>query len=254
MISRLFSYLRKRHASEEAPTHAPESRQTGAALMPHAKTEPFFDCLKKIGFAPQHIVDIGANRGNWTRTALRFFPDSQNTLFEPQENLLKNSDLSHMSNVSIYAMGVGESSGLMKMSMHERDDSFSFSLSPEQAAAAGRKQIDIPVVKLDEFFLSKSLLSADILKIDAEGWDLEVLRGGKAVVSEASVVLLEAAVLNKTFKNTIDKVILEMRDLGFKVFDITDLNRTARHNALWLVEIAFVKKDSHLDNAVRTYA
>lgn len=48
---------------------------------------PFFELLKKFGFAPKHILDVGANRGNWTREAMKFFPEARYTLVEPQDRL-----------------------------------------------------------------------------------------------------------------------------------------------------------------------
>jgi FkbM family methyltransferase len=220
----------------------------------HARTEPFFDCLTRLKFNPKHIVDIGANKGNWTRTALRFFPDATFTMFEPQKNLAPFcQDLLNNSKVQLHHLGVGPVNGLMKLTDHERDDSFSFALSEEEAAQQGRKQLEAPVVKLDDFLVLQGLTPPDMLKIDAEGWDLQVLKGAEVAVSKAEVVLLEAAVMNKRFPNKIASVISEMESRGHVVFDITDLNRTQKHNALWLVEIAFVKKGGNLDSGVDAY-
>src|ERR1700738_3342670 len=49
--------------------------------------EPFLALLKRYGFDPKRIVDVGANRGTWTRRALQFFPNAQYTLVEPQDQL-----------------------------------------------------------------------------------------------------------------------------------------------------------------------
>jgi hypothetical protein len=59
--------------------------------------------------------------------------------------------------------------------------------------------------------------------------------------------------MNKFFQNTFTDVIREMSERGFVVFDITDLNRTQKHNALWLVEIAFVKSGKWLDHKIDSY-
>ena len=47
---------------------------------PSEGLDPFFTLLKRLGFAPKHILDIGANRGLWTREAIKFFPDARYTL------------------------------------------------------------------------------------------------------------------------------------------------------------------------------
>jgi|HubBroStandDraft_6_1064221.scaffolds.fasta_scaffold00083_35 hypothetical protein len=46
-----------------------------------------FSTLKRFGFSPRHILDVGANHGNWTRTAITYFPDAEYTLLEPQDHL-----------------------------------------------------------------------------------------------------------------------------------------------------------------------
>jgi len=220
----------------------------------HARTDPFFDCLVRIGFQPKHIVDVGANRGGWTRTALRYFPDAYYSLFEPQQKMEKEvADLLGKPKVKFYCMGAGPVSSTMKLSTHQRDDSFSFALDEAQAAAQGRGQIEARVVALDDFLPGEGLPQPNILKIDAEGWDLEVLKGAEKTAASADIVLMEAAVMNKIFSNRIDVVINEMARRGFVVFDITDLNRTGTQNALWLVELAFVKQGGFLEQAIQKY-
>ena len=46
----------------------------------------FLSFLKNQQFNPRHIIDVGANHGKWTRTALRFFPNARYTLVEPQDS------------------------------------------------------------------------------------------------------------------------------------------------------------------------
>jgi len=41
--------------------------------------------------------------------------------------------------------------------------------------------------------------------------------------------------------------------LGFRLFDLTDLNRTPTRNLLWLVEAVFVRKGSAIDEAASTF-
>jgi hypothetical protein len=43
-------------------------------------------------------------------------------------------------------------------------------------------------------------------------------------------------------------------ELGFCPFDITDLNRTEKSGALWLIEIAFVQKNGSLDRCIDSYS
>lgn len=230
-----------------------KSPKDGPGRAGHARTDPFFDCLTRTGYTTEHVIDVGAHRGGWTRTALRYFPDAHYSLFEPQAALLKDSDLRRNPRVHIHAMGAGPRTSTMKLTAHQRDDSFSFALSEVDATAQGRRQFDAPVVALDEFLAAQQLPRPGILKIDAEGWDLEVLRGAERIAAQADVILLEAAVRNPHFANTLDKVLHAMASRGFGLFDITDLNRTQTHNALWLVEAAFVREGGPIAKMIDRY-
>lgn len=222
-------------------------------LAPYLQAQ-FFQCIKNLGFNPKHIVDVGANRGTWTRNALQYFPDAYFSIFEPQAYLSASfNDLLKNPKIKFHAKGVGPSSGMMDLTTSDRDDSFSFSFTAEQAKAFGVRQVKAPVVTLDEFLPTLGLPRPELVKIDAEGWDLEVLKGAESTIANAEVVLMEAAVMNKFFKNTIADVVREMSERGFVVFDITDLNRTQKHHALWLVEIAFVKSAGLFDRKIDSY-
>ena len=164
------------------------------------------------------------------------------------------ADLLIHDRIVFHSMGAGPVNSTLKLTQHERDDSHTFALSSEQAQNLGYPQIDVPVVALDDFFQNKGLPKIDILKIDAEGWDLEVLKGAQKTATQADIVLMEASVLNPVFPNTVEEVVGAMSRLGFALFDITDLNRTVKDNALWLVELAFVKREGFFKRTVRTYA
>jgi len=47
--------------------------------------EVLFEVLRQFSFSPKRIVDVGANHGFWTGTALKFFPEARYTLLEPQD-------------------------------------------------------------------------------------------------------------------------------------------------------------------------
>jgi FkbM family methyltransferase len=210
----------------------------------------FMNFLKLACFSPDHIVDIGANHGNWTREVRQFFPDAKYTLFEPQPYLRKAMAdlLIDGSRVYLNTMGVGKKSGEMLFTIHERDDSCSFTWTPEMAAEKGYQQIKIPVTTLDAHIQSNELPWPDMVKIDAEGWDLEVLEGATKVLENATLVFIEAAVGNPRFRNTVLRVCTVMDVAGYRPLDFTDLNRPWKNRVLWLVEMAFVKKGSSLDS------
>lgn len=208
-----------------------------------------FNLLKSKGFYPSHIIDVGANHGNWTRDVLNVYPNSKFTLIEPQE-WLSNSfdDLLIKENIIFLPIGVGKEKGEFMFTIVDRDDSCNFRISEKEAKDKNYKQIPIKVETINDIVKDSKFGIPDFLKIDAEGLDIEVLEGASDVLGHAEVILVEASVVCKAFKNDIRTVINYMDGKGYKLFEITDLNRPLTNKVLWLVELLFIKKGGNIDN------
>ncbi len=64
--------------------------------------------------------------------------------------------------------------------------------------------------------------------------------------------MVESAVNNKSFCNDVIRTINFMDENGYRLFDITDINRPWNVRLLWLVELVFIKKGGFIDRAVFT--
>ena len=220
-----------------------ENRSDSSLLISNA-----FQLLKSKGFYPAHIIDVGANHGNWTRDVLNIYPNSKFTLIEPQEWLSNSfNDLLFKENIQYLPIGVGKQKGEFMFTIVDRDDSCNFRISEKEAKEKNYKQIPVKVETINEIVKNSKFGIPDLLKIDAEGLDIEVLEGASDVLGHAEVILLEASVVLKTFKNDIRTVINYMDDKGYKLFEITDLNRPFTNKVLWLVELLFIKKGGSID-------
>ena len=89
-----------------------------------------------------------------------------------------------------------------------------------------------------------------IIKIDAEGLDIQVLKGTSDYLGKTEIVMVEAGVVNKSFDNSFLKIINFMDDNGYRLFEITELNRPYQPKVLWLVELVFVLKNGFIDKQV----
>jgi len=204
-----------------------------------------FKNLKSKGFIPKHILDIGANHGTWTREVIEIFPNAQYSLIEPQYWLEKSSlDLQKKHLVKFYPIGMGDRNENLTFTIHERDDSSSFRFSDTEGEKLGYRTIKTQMLTIDSFLKENSLPVPEIIKIDAEGLDLEVLKGAESTFGITDVFLVEASVHQKEFPNTILRVTEFMNEKGYEIFDFTDLNRPFGNQLLWLVEILFIKNNS----------
>ncbi len=80
--------------------------------------------------------------------------------------------------------------------------------------------------------------------------DLEVLQGASAFFGITEIFMVEAGVGNKSFENDFVKLVNFMDENGYRLFDISDLNRPYQPQVLWLVELVFVKKNGKIDSQV----
>ena len=65
--------------------------------------------------------------------------------------------------------------------------------------------------------------------------------------------MVEAAVCAGIIENTMAAVIAKMDALGYRMIDITDLNRSPKHGVLWLCELAFMRSGCPLLSKISSY-
>jgi FkbM family methyltransferase len=228
--------------------------------IPERPVEPtlldrLYASLQKLDFQPPHIVDVGANRGHWTQKTLEYFPNAYYTLLEPQPQMRAAMQklLDSNSRITLHSVGAAAKNGELAFTIASRDDSCTFCLSEAEARELGWQQVKIPVVRLDDLLSSQDRPVPTMIKIDAEGCDLEVLQGARESLKSCEVLFVETAIMCKMFKNDLRTVINAVHDLGFTVLDFTDLNRTQKHGSLWLTEAVFTRTNGRIHSSVNSY-
>ncbi|ACB77157.1 FkbM family methyltransferase [Opitutus terrae] len=226
-----------------------------AATSADASWESFFSLLQRQGFRPRQIVDVGANHGLWTRGALQHFPTAEFLLIEPQGQLeAEVQDLVRQGfKLRWISAGVSDAPGRLPLTIAPQDCSSNFGMTPEAAAAHGYQQTTVEIRTLDEILATERLPVPDMLKIDAEGFDLKVLAGASDCIGKTDIILIEAGVCAMGIENTMAAVMARMTELGYKLIDVTDLNRSPRHGVLWLCELAFMRCGCPLLEKISSY-
>jgi len=207
----------------------------------------FFPLLKQFGFDPKNIWDVGANRGDWTRTALQYFPSADYTLIEPQDHLKEGIAAEIRAGHRIRWVNAGASNepGVLPLYVSDKDQGSSF-LDYDRIKDGSVRKFDVPIRTLNEIRVSLSIPVPELLKIDAEGFDLRVLQGASDFIGSTEIILAEAAVGQLDFENSARNLINSMDTYGYRLLEITDLHRSPNQGVLWLCELAFILKSSHL--------
>ncbi|KAK3284767.1 hypothetical protein CYMTET_7597 [Cymbomonas tetramitiformis] len=97
--------------------------------------------------------------------------------------------------------------------------------------------------RLDSFARDADLNNGVLLKIDAQGAELDILKGAPTTVQSAALILLETSVLQYNKQAALaSEVISWLYAAGFVIFDFVEMSR--RNGVLVQVDIAFVRRNS----------
>lgn len=150
------------------------------------KTEiaPYFETLNQ-DFSPSVILDVGAASGQFTILAAELFPDSTVFAFEPshrQRTLLsRNARLNEVKNFKIEPLGLWKCADQIPFRTNGAESSFEPVSRFHGILTFPEK---VRVVSLDQWVQEKFLQTVDLVKIDAEGAEIEILQGAQQTLDD----------------------------------------------------------------------
>ena len=202
--------------------------------------------LKYNGYYPKTIIDVGAYKGDWTKEVLKIYDKSDYYLFEPQndkrpylETLRTNNP-----NINFFNVLLGANKGsLVKFYKMETGSSVY-----SENTSHDREILEMQLNTIDDIF-KNIVIDKCLLKLDVQGYEIEVLKGATSIMNKVDIVLLEVSVLeyNLNAPEFFD-VVNYMNEIGFIVYDICGLKRTSIEHKLMQCDIFFCKKNSDIRN------
>ena len=199
--------------------------------------------LHNNGFRPTVILDIGAYEGEWTKMVSSIFPDARILMFEAQES--KHTLLASLNSAKIdHHIGLLGSEVNSKSKFYIND---TVSSALPESEKEKQDYVEVAMFTVDEVLKTKGFTKADFIKLDVQGFELEVLKGATVTLQSAEVVLMEVSLIeiNKGAP-LIFEVMKFMNQQDFVCYDICSLVRRPLDNALWQTDLIFVKNNSKL--------
>ena len=191
--------------------------------------------LKRRGVEIEVVYDIGAHVGRWTKSVRPSLPGARFFLFEANETheaaLRATGDPYFIATLSsepkvvdFYAIGGQGDSYFREQTELYRD------VSPQ------RRQ----TTTLDDLVATHRLPRPDLIKVDVQGAELDVLRGGLGALESAKVVLLECPVARyNEGAPAIDDYLRFMDAHGFTPIELVD--RIRRNGGILQVDVLFAR-------------
>ena len=199
-------------------------------------TQKFIRRLIKDGFHIETVYDVGAYKGDWTRRLKTILPGANFYLFEAN----KEHEIELSATGSKYFLEVLSSS-------EEKLKWWSISGTGDSLFRENHvfyQEIE-PVIRstrtLDSLIAETNLPLPNLIKIDVQGGELEVLKGGKNSVKDTAVIILEIPIVEyNAGAPNISEYLAYMKAIGFLPLDVLEVHHS--DGLLVQIDIGFAKK------------
>lgn len=170
------------------------------------------------------VFDVGANDGDYGREIRDLGYEGLIVSFEPNPEAYDRLQATIASdpNWIAYSFAFGEDDGEAELSVAENDAMSSIKGLTEfgkETGAVSNTTVNVAITRLDSFLNKHPELMKNVyLKIDTQGFEMEVLRGAGEKLAQIAAVQAEIALIH-TYTNELDwlEILMWMRAQKFEV-------------------------------------
>lgn len=224
----------------------------GSPQRPVGDMKKLLEDLKYRGLNCKAILDVGANKTDWSRMAKSVFTDAVFCLIEPQvemeEGLKSFCDGSNNNSIYIIA-GAGATSETKYLTIWDDMAGSSFLPKEDDNLKDKGKQRAIDIVTIDEIVASNKFDIPQLAKLDIQGYELEALKGAEKLFGITEAFILEVSLFS--FEDVqgmpiFSDIVNFMLERNYLVYDFPGFSRRPLDGALGQCDICFVKRDGFL--------
>jgi FkbM family methyltransferase len=152
---------------------------------------------------PRVYWDVGANRGDWFEVISDLNENlKQIVLFEPQKEFMSKLKAKKKKGIDlhVFPIGLGDKKETLFLKGGSPSASFMDSLNTQLNYFPGslNKNVKEKVMidTIDGIFEKNSLIYPDLIKIDVQGFELKVLKGGEKVLPYVKYLVIELSLID----------------------------------------------------------
>src|SRR4030067_776100 len=147
--------------------------------------------IKRLGFEPETVLDVGAAGG--TYEIYETFPKAFHVLIEPLEEYKPYLDrmVKRYERAEVVIAAAYHASGEVTLHVHPDLMGSSLYLEGEDSDVNGLPRV-VKAVTLDHLCSNRRLEGPYLIKLDAQGAELDVLKGSEKVLENSESVVVES--------------------------------------------------------------
>jgi FkbM family methyltransferase len=200
--------------------------------------------LKLFGFNPNKILDLGAHHGIWSYNCFHIFPEAQYMLIEPIKYEELTNICNKISNFNYKNLLVYETE--TEVDWYEMKNTGDSIFKERTHHFSNCIPVKKQTVTLDTIFKNEKY---DLIKIDCQGAEISILKGGKNLIMNTEFIILEMPFCGQYNTNVLSfsEHINFMEANNFVVFDIIG-QHIYDSKLLFQIDIIFINKNSSILN------
>lgn len=177
--------------------------------------------LTSLGRDKDVIFDVGANIGFYTVLLGKRYPNSRIFAFEPSSrefNLLEENVITNaISNANLFQIALSDRIGKQDLFI----DEINHGTNSLKARKVGSNAELVQLITIDHFVESHKIQKVDLMKIDVEGSELEVLRGGsETILKYKPVIFIESwESFSKPYTAELSPVVSWLVKMDYEIFE-----------------------------------
>jgi FkbM family methyltransferase len=199
--------------------------------------------LYRLGFRPRTVIDVGVAWG--THDLYREFPEAEILLIEPQREF--EDDLKRICRefkAQYVLAAAGAEPGTAAFNVHSDALHSSSLLKEVEGASVDGTPRQVRVTTIDQACADRGMKGPYLIKLDVQGAELQALAGARETLRQTEAIHVEVTLFG-TFLGgpQLFDVVVQMKQLGFVVYDIHNFLYRPLDGALLQADLLFVREN-----------
>ena len=206
------------------------------------------------------IFDVGANVGQSLKEFKKWYPFSEIHCFEPDTESMKILQKNNYENIIYNLVGVGAIeeiktfyryslntiNSFLEIDTHSKVFQEQVHRKVNQALEKEVRKEEVKLISLDIYCKQKNIENINIVKIDVQGFEVEVLKGAEELIKENRI---DVFIIEITFDEIYGKgtsfydIEKRLIPFGYKLWDISHIYKDLNKNRTNWVDAIYIKKN-----------